>query len=240
MNEDNLVSYYAVIPATVRYDKRLKSSEKLIYGEITSLTNKMGYCFASNKYFAELYNVTIHTVSQWISHLEKLEYVKIELIRNNKKEIKERRIYIIDTPYVHKNTYPYITKDTYSMYKNVQDNNINIKIDRLFNYIIKRNVEIPDEIKRMNVNEILEMLNKFEMLYTEEMLKFYTKDNILKIKIIVYVLIQLYKVDSKITPNRISRKRIIEIYDICKQKGNEIINFYEYYFACIINELDKP
>ena len=44
MNEENQVSYYSVIPATVRYDRRLKAAEKLIYGEITSLTNKKGYC----------------------------------------------------------------------------------------------------------------------------------------------------------------------------------------------------
>ena len=44
MNEENPISYYSVIPATVRYDNRLKPAEKLIYGEITSLTNKKGYC----------------------------------------------------------------------------------------------------------------------------------------------------------------------------------------------------
>ena len=104
MNEENQISYYSVIPATVRYDNRLKPAEKLIYSEITSLTNRMGYCFASNKYFANLYGVTIHTVSQWISHLEKLEYVYIELIRDTNKEIKERRIYINDTPYVINNS----------------------------------------------------------------------------------------------------------------------------------------
>lgn len=65
----------------MRYNTNLKSTEKLIYGEITSLTNKNGYCFASNRYFANLYNVTLHTVSQWISHLEKLGYINIELIK---------------------------------------------------------------------------------------------------------------------------------------------------------------
>ena len=130
MNEENQISYYAVIPATIRYDTRLKAAEKLMYGEIISLTNRMGYCFPNNKYFANLYNVTIHTVSQWISYLEKLGYIAIELIRDNKKQIKERRIYIRDSLYVQKNTYPYVLKSTYHMYKNVQDNNINIKIDR--------------------------------------------------------------------------------------------------------------
>ena len=36
-------NYYAIIPATVRYEKNLKSAEKLLYGEITGLANKSGY-----------------------------------------------------------------------------------------------------------------------------------------------------------------------------------------------------
>jgi len=93
MNEENQISYYSVIPATVRYDEQLKPAEKLIYSEITSLTNKFGYSFATNKYFAKLYNVTTHTVSQWISHLDKLGYIHIELIKNENGAIDERRIY---------------------------------------------------------------------------------------------------------------------------------------------------
>ena len=72
VNEENLPSYYAVIPASVRYCKDLKYPERLLYGEITSLINKEGYCFATNRYFAELYGVIKETVSRWISNLEKL------------------------------------------------------------------------------------------------------------------------------------------------------------------------
>ena len=47
-------SYYAVIPANVRYDKTLPPLARLMYAEITALSNQYGYCFATNKYFAEL------------------------------------------------------------------------------------------------------------------------------------------------------------------------------------------
>lgn len=72
MENEEPVNYYAIIPATVRYNQELKFAERLLYGEITALTNKRGYCFATNRYFSELYNVTTETISRWISHLKKL------------------------------------------------------------------------------------------------------------------------------------------------------------------------
>lgn len=240
MNEENSISYYAIIPATVRYDKNLKPSEKLIYGEITSLTNKYGYCYATNKYFAKLYNVTIHTVSQWISHLEKLGYIHIELIRNTKKEIKERRIYIRDAPYVQKSTYPYVLKSTYPMYKNVQKNNKDYKIDRLFKYIINRESKFVEELKEYNFVEIYEILEDFEFLYTEDLISTFTEDNILKVKTIIYILAELSKCNTRIMLKKITREKLIRLYDKCMMNKNEIINFQEYYLACVINELDKP
>ena len=87
-------NYYAIIPSEVRYDSRLKANEKLLFAEITSLTNKKGYCYANNEYFAELYNAKKDTISRWISGLEKLGYLKRELIRDDDGQILERRLYI--------------------------------------------------------------------------------------------------------------------------------------------------
>lgn len=71
-------NYYAIIPANVRYDKKLSGSEKLMYGEITALTSKSGECWASNSYFAKLYNVTPQAVSIWIGNLQKNNYITID------------------------------------------------------------------------------------------------------------------------------------------------------------------
>ncbi|HDZ8789600.1 TPA: conserved phage C-terminal domain-containing protein [Staphylococcus aureus] len=85
-------SYYSIITANVRYDNRLTDSEKLLFAEITSLSNKYGYCTASNGYFATLYNVVKETISRRISNLIKFGYLKIEIIKEGN-EVKQRKMY---------------------------------------------------------------------------------------------------------------------------------------------------
>jgi hypothetical protein len=87
-------NYYAIIPSDVRYDNRLKANEKLLFAEITSLTNKKGYCYASNDYFSALYEVSKGAISKWISGLEKLGYLNRTIIKDAKGQIIERRLYI--------------------------------------------------------------------------------------------------------------------------------------------------
>ena len=78
-------SYYAIIPATVRYDKRISASAKLLYGEITALCSKEGYCWATNKYFKDLYNVNKTTVLRWMAELIEAGYIKSESSPNRRK-----------------------------------------------------------------------------------------------------------------------------------------------------------
>lgn len=77
---EEIPNYYAVIPANVRYDKDLKPNEKLLYGEISALTQKEGVCWASNNYFAKLYDVYPTTISKWLKHLEEKGYLSISLV----------------------------------------------------------------------------------------------------------------------------------------------------------------
>lgn len=86
-------NYYSVIPAKIRYDDELKANEKLLYGEISALSNKYGYCNAGNSYFADLYKVHKKTISDWVNHLKNRGYIEVELVYEDKK-ILERRIYI--------------------------------------------------------------------------------------------------------------------------------------------------
>jgi hypothetical protein len=64
-------TFYAVLPANIRYAEDLSSLQKLLYAEITCLTDKMGYCFATNSYFENLYHKDKIRVSKQIVDMEK-------------------------------------------------------------------------------------------------------------------------------------------------------------------------
>ncbi len=71
-------SYYAIIPASVRYDEKLCPNAKLLYGEITALCNEKGYCWASNLYFANLYKVSGRSIINWINELEQNGHIIVK------------------------------------------------------------------------------------------------------------------------------------------------------------------
>lgn len=89
-------SYFAIIPAKVRYDKNLVLGARMLYGEITALCNKEGYCWASNKYFAELYGISVGTASSWVNSLVKCGYISSEIIYKDKQVI-DRHLRILLT-----------------------------------------------------------------------------------------------------------------------------------------------
>ncbi|MDB4344664.1 helix-turn-helix domain-containing protein [bacterium] len=97
------MGFYAIIPATVRYDNRIPANAKLLYGEITALCNERGYCWATNAHFAELYDVKNRSITNWLGALEDAGYIqREEIYEKGTKRVQERRIYIVenncDTP----------------------------------------------------------------------------------------------------------------------------------------------
>ena len=237
MNEENNINYYSVIPATVRYDPDLKPAEKLLYSEITALANKNGYCFAQNKYFAELYNVTNGTVSKWFAHLQRLGYINIEIKRNEKQEIIARNIYIVDTPYGQKELYPYgekrpypySQKEPYPMVKNVKDNNINNNIHDLFILIINKDKRISEEF--------YSILEKLDFLYTEKIIQIMQEDKIKMIADIIYVLYDIYNGMFNSLLLKVKRETLVNLYIIAQEHNpKELITYYK---KSIINKYNN-
>jgi len=82
-------SYYAIIPANVRYSRDVCDGAKLLYAEITSLSNQHGYCWASNRYFSELYGKSEDTISRWISSLARAGFILtiVDSVKGNSRKI---------------------------------------------------------------------------------------------------------------------------------------------------------
>ena len=142
MNKDKK-NYYAIIPANVRYDKRLSPLTRLIYGEITALSNEKGYCFATNAYFANLYSMSNVSISRCISELKEHNYIRV-VYDIKEKNVDKRKIYINNLEN-----------------KKLESEELNKKNEKLENEELKNNEEITNnEEININIQEYKEDINK--------------------------------------------------------------------------------
>ena len=103
------------IPAEILLNEDLSDKEKIILSMILYLSEESKSCFASNRYIANIVNVTHERVSKIISALKDKGYVSVKLkYKTDSKEIEERQI----TPiveninrYSQKQPYPIVEKD---------------------------------------------------------------------------------------------------------------------------------
>ena len=122
MDENIKSSYYSILPAVVRYDKDLTANAKLLYGEISALTQKNGICFATNEYFSRLYNLSERAITRLICSLKNKGYIKVEI----KNDIDNKRTRQICLGGIDKNGVNPI--DKFVQYNNTSISNINIII----------------------------------------------------------------------------------------------------------------
>tara|TARA_R110002167_G_scaffold70325_1_gene198140 strand:- start:3838 stop:4491 length:654 start_codon:yes stop_codon:yes gene_type:complete len=130
-------NYYAIIPAEVRYSKKLTPNAKLLYAEITALSNKDNVCWASNKYFSNLYNVSTVTISRWISSLVKNNFINRYIIYiKGTKEIDKRYLQLCSEGInnIDKNPINKIVKDNITSI-NTTSNNIIIREQKFLDQV---------------------------------------------------------------------------------------------------------
>lgn len=81
---------YTKIPVDVKSNKNLNSNAKLLYGDISLLSHKKGYCYASNKVLSNMLGVSKRTITRYLKQLEELGFIIIKLEKNN-----QRKIYLL-------------------------------------------------------------------------------------------------------------------------------------------------
>lgn len=125
-------SYWAVLPAKVRYDEELRPNAKLLYAEITALANTHGFSWISNERLGEFFGLSPKTIGSLIQQLSQKGYLMVELLRDEKKAITGRRIWVdkprfaeSDTPILKNEDTPLKNEDT-PILKNGEKNNTSI------------------------------------------------------------------------------------------------------------------
>ena len=82
-------SFWAVLPAKIRYDKEIDFTSKVIFAEITALSNMWGYCSAGNQYFADRFGLSVTQISRIVAKLIDRHYIRsvIEKAKGNKRRL---------------------------------------------------------------------------------------------------------------------------------------------------------
>ena len=124
------------------------------------------------------------------------------------------------------------------------NNNKENKIDGFFNFIINNKKEIPEEFKNVDYEKLYQTLERYEMLYSCDILEQISSENKEKIKVITYVIALMVR--DNIPSNTITRTKLIDIYKLCKNKqieyentNKEISDFISYYYKSVINSGKK-
>lgn len=100
MNDDEknkTLGFYSIIHGTILTDKTISEGSKMMYCYLTNLTNAKGYCWATNKYLAEVAQVTDREVRNRLKELKDKKYISITINRDEKNQVISRIITV--TPY---------------------------------------------------------------------------------------------------------------------------------------------
>lgn len=155
-------NYYAIIPANIRYDEDLIQGSKLLYGEITALSNQKGFCWANDMYFANLYKVSKKTIQTWLKSLEVRGYLTREVIyKEGSNEIVSR--------YIRLCAYPSNENVHTPMHEKVRDNNtsINTTINNTSNKNILSSSDEQDDTPNLKETNLDKLKTDFELIWTE-------------------------------------------------------------------------
>ena len=71
---------FTAVPRIILSDPNCSHIDKLVLGEINSLSYGKEFCYASNNYFAKKFNVGTRTISKSISNLQKNKYIIVKKV----------------------------------------------------------------------------------------------------------------------------------------------------------------
>ena len=103
-------------------------------------------------------------------------------------------------------------------------------IDYIFNLLINKSNKLSENF--------VNLINRLEFNYKEEMLDNMNQEKVKMVKEIVYILYRLTEENDNKILNELKREDLINLYNNCKKYNTD--NFINYYKKAIINKYSNP
>lgn len=94
---------FCVVPLAARLNNNITPKAQIYLGELNALSNQYGYCWASDQDLAEMKGVTVRTILNWHSELEKEGFIRRDTLKKHQMEdgrlsiTTQRKIFILDS-----------------------------------------------------------------------------------------------------------------------------------------------
>ena len=89
---------FGIIPFYLSIDKNIPDGAKLLFSDMWLAQLQKGYCSLSNSELAKIRNVSVRTITNWVSLLKEKGWIKTQYIITQQGEIKQRNIYLNPKP----------------------------------------------------------------------------------------------------------------------------------------------
>lgn len=97
---------FCIIPVAARLNKKISKGAKIFLGELLALSNKYGYCWASDENLAQMHDESLRTTQRWLQELEDEKFIYRNTFSvcdglTEEKKInfkKKRKIYVFQRP----------------------------------------------------------------------------------------------------------------------------------------------
>ena len=89
---------FGIIPFYLSIDKSIPDGAKLLFSDMWLAQLQKGYCSLSNSELAKIRNVSVRTITNWVSLLKEKGWIKTQYIITQQGEIKQRNIYLNPKP----------------------------------------------------------------------------------------------------------------------------------------------
>ena len=84
MENQDFRAFWSVIPATVLDDMQLQANAKILYGVLSSLMRREGYCWPSNAQLAAAMHCSEDVIRRWLAALQHDGHIQVRVVPNRK------------------------------------------------------------------------------------------------------------------------------------------------------------